>query len=194
VKRLITLTISCLSLLGTGSAAASYPWRDHMTPFPFQFGNHIDTHQQTRLNGDGSLSGYLYVHFTGTVTKDRYPVATHVDCGTSPCSVGWMLDGEPSTALFLYHVANDHPVFLVNRVDIPQPGAHAHFHWLGSMPAAGMVTSGYLLQLKAVATFCFIHHGAAGAQSNRTCRENGGNAVIPGIDIATHLNIVTSFP
>jgi hypothetical protein len=194
MKGLIALTIASLSLLAAGSATASYPWRNHTEPFPFLFGNHIDTHQQTRLQKDGSLSGYFYIHFTGIVTKDGYPVATHVDCSTTPCTVGWMLDGQPGKAEFLYEVDNDHPVFLVSRSDIPQPGAHAHFHWLGSMPAAGTVASGYLLQLKAVDTFCFIHHAADAAQSSRTCRENGGNAVIPGIDMATHLNIVTSFP
>ena len=54
--------------------------------------------------------------------------------------------------------------------------------------------AGYLLQLRAVDTFCFIHHGADGAQNSKTCREDGGIAVNPGIDIATHLNIVPSFP
>jgi hypothetical protein len=53
---------------------------------------------------------------------------------------------------------------------------------------------GYLLQLTAVDKFCFIHHGAAGATNSKTCRENGGINVDPGIDIATHLNIVTSAP
>ena len=194
MKRLIALTTFVLSLFGTGSAAAFYPWRNHVAPFPFLFGNDIDTHQQTQLKKDGSLSGYFYIHFTGIVTKDGYPVATHVDCNTSACAVGWTLDGEPGAATFLYQADDDHPVFLVSRADIPQPGAYAHFHWLSSMPAAGAVASGYLLQLTAVDTFCFIHHGADSAQASKTCRENGGIAVNRGIDIATHLNIVPSFP
>ena len=194
MKRPIALTTFVLALLGAGPAAAFYPWRNHVAPFPFLFGNDIDTHQQTQLKKDGSLSGYFYIHFTGIVTKDDYPVATHVDCNASPCTVGWTLDGEPGTATFLYQVDDDHPVFLVSRVDIPEPGAYAHFHWLSSMPAAGAVASGYLLQLTAVDTFCFIHHGADGAQTGKTCRENGGIAVNRGIDIATHLNIVPSFP
>jgi hypothetical protein len=193
MKKLIALTIFVLSLLGAGSATAFYPWRNHVAPFPFLFGNDIDTHQQTQLRIDGSLSGYFYIHFTGVVTKDGYPVATHVDCSARLCTVGWTLNGEPATATFLYHVDGDHPVFLVSRVDIPEPGAHAHFHWLGNMPATGE-TSGYLLQLTAVDTFCFVHHGADDAQNGKTCRDNGGIAVKPGIDIATHLNIVTTFP
>jgi hypothetical protein len=194
MKKLITLTTFVLSLLGAGPAAAFYPWRNHVAPFPFLFGNDIDTHQQTQLKKDGSLSGYFYIHFTGVVTKDGYPVATHVDCSASLCTVGWTLDGEPGTATFLYQVDDDHPVFLVSRVDIPQPGAYAHFHWLGSMPAAQVGTSGFFLQLTAVDTFCFIHHAADGAENSKTCRDNDGVAVHPGIDIATHLNIVTSFP
>ncbi len=194
MRALITLTTFFLSLLGSGPAAAFYPWRNHAAPFPFLFGNDIDTHQQTSRKNDGSLSGYFYIHFTGAVTKDGYPVATHVDCSANSCTVGWIMDGEPGAATFLYEVDDDHPVFLVSRVDIPEPGAHAHFHWLGSMPAAGVGTTGYLLQLKAVDTFCFIHHEPDGAQNSTTCRDNGGIAVNPGIDIATHLNIVTSFP
>jgi len=86
----------------------------------------------------------------------------------------------------------------VNRLDIPEPGAFAHFHWLdyaGTMPPVGVTVPGYLLQLSAVDTFCFIHDGAAAASArkNRTCSGNGGIAVNLGIDIATHLNIVTSY-
>jgi len=194
MKAFITLTTFVLSLLGAGPAFASYPWRNHAAPFTFLFGNGIDVHQQTRLKKDGSLTGYFYIHFTGVVTKDGYPVAMHVDCNTSACTVGWMLDGEPGTATFLYTVDDDHPVFLLSRPDIPEPGAFAHFHWLDAMPTADAGTNGYLLQLKAVDTFCFIHHGADGALNSKTCRDNGGVAVNPGIDIATHLNIVTSFP
>ncbi len=196
-KLIIMLTTLVLSLLGAGSATATdlYPWNNHAAPFTFLFGNEIDLHQQTRLTKSGDLFGFFYIEFTGVVTKDRYRVATHVDCNAvSDCTVGWALNGQPVNATFLYHVEPDHPVFLVNRADIPEPGAHAHFHWLGGMPAPGQSVSGYLLQLTAVDSFCFIHHGADGASGNKTCRDNGGVAVNLGIDIATHLNIVTSFP
>jgi hypothetical protein len=91
---------------------------------------------------------------------------------------------------------HDHPVFLVERADIPQPGAHAHFHWLGAMPgqAVDEAVDGYLLQLVATDRFCFVHHGADMAASSMSCRDNGGIAVRPGVDIATHVNIVTSAP
>ena len=191
------LATTTLFLSGAGVAAATdlYPWRNHAAPFNFLFGNDIDTHQQTRQTKDRNLFGFFYVQFTGVVTKDRYRVATHVNCNaTSECTVGWTLNGRLVSATFLYQVEHDHPVFLINRADIPEPGAFAHFHWLGSMPALGATADGYLLQLTGVDRFCFIHHGAAGATSAKTCRGNGGVKVDLGTDIATHVNIVTSAP
>ena len=191
-----------LALLGATPATATdlYPWNNHAEPFIFLFGNEIDLHQQSRLtNRGGDLFGYFYIGFTGVVTKDGYDVASHADCNANPCTVGWTLDGKPRTATLLYHVEADHPVFLINRLDIPEPGAYAHFHWLDygnsaeGMPPVGASVPGYLLQLTAVDTFCFIHHGADSARKSKSCRDNGGIAVNPGIDIATHLNIVTSF-
>jgi hypothetical protein len=195
-KRFVILTTLVMSLLGAGSATATdlYPWNNHAAPYTFLFGNEIDTHQQTRRIQGGDLFGYFYISFTGVVTKDGYRVATHLDCNANPCTVGWTLDGKQRTATFLYQVGSDHPVFLVNRVDIPEPGAYAHFHWLDGDPAPGDSKNGFLLQLTAVDTFCFIHHGADSATSSNTCRNNGGIVVNKGIDIATHLNIVTSYP
>jgi len=199
MKKLTTmLPTLALSFLGAGSVVAAdlYPWRDHANPYDFLFGNEIDTHQQTRETKDGSLFGFFYIKFTGVVTMDRYRVATHVDCNATPdCTVGWTLNGRPVNTTFLYHVEPDHPVFLVNRVDIPEPGAYAHFHWLGADHGVpGESKSGYVLQLTAEDKFCFIHHEAEGATSDKTCQDNGGIKVNKGIDIATHLNIVTSFP
>jgi hypothetical protein len=192
---LLAAVILFLSGAGVATATDLYPWRNHAAPFTFLFGNEIDTHQQTRQTRDGSLFGFFYIEFTGVVTRDLYRVATHVDCNaTSDCTVGWTLNGRPVRATFLYQVEHDHPVFLVKRADIPQPGAFSHFHWLGSMPAPSVKADGYLLQHIAVDRFCFIHHGAEGATSAKTCRGNGGVNVDPGTDIATHLNIVTSAP
>jgi len=184
-----------LSLLGSGSVgAAGYPWKDHAPPYDFLFGNGIDSHQQTRLQKDGSLFGYFYINFTGDVTTDGYPVATHANCNTAPdCTVGWILRGEPGSATFLYHVMPEHPVWLVDRADIPQPGAYAHFHWVGEgMPMPDETWDGYFLELQAVDTFCFVHHKRT--STGTTCLENGGIVVMPGIDIATHGNIVSSSP
>jgi hypothetical protein len=206
MKKLTTLLPTlALSLLGAGSAAAAdlIPWQNHNSPYNFLFGNEIDTHQQTRQAKDGSLIGFFYIKFTGVVTADRYRVASHADCRNSTlprdCTAGWSLDGSPVNATFLYHVEPDHPVFLVNRQDIPEPGAYAHFHWLDygdDHPPAGVSVPGYLLQLTAKDKFCFFHDGAEAqaATSGKTCRDNGGITVNPGVDIATHLNIVTSAP
>lgn len=198
MRKLIAFFATTALFLSGGSVATAtdlYPWRNHAAPFSFLFGNEIDTHQQTRHTRDRSLFGFFYVEFTGVVTRDRYRVATHVDCNAnSDCTVGWTLNGRPVRATLLYHVEHDHPVFLVSRADIPQPGAHSHFHWLGGMPDMGQSVDGYLLQLTAVDKFCFIHHGAENATSDRTCRDNGGVNVDLGTDIATHLNIVTSAP
>lgn len=195
---LILVVLALFSLEATPAiATGGFPWKSHAAPFTFLFGNDFDTHQQTQQLPDGSLWGFLYISYTGVVTKDGYRVATHIDCSASAsCTVGWRLNGEPGKARFLYQVEPDHPVFLVDRLSIPQPGGHAHFHWLNSMPSSGQNVDGYLLQLTAMDRFCFIHHEptAARASRNQTCRSNEGIEVNHGIDIATHLNIVTSFP
>jgi hypothetical protein len=200
--KMLTVMLWMLSLVLLGVAPAEaidlYPWNNHAAPYSFLFGNDIDLHQQTQQLVDANLSGFFYISFTGVVTKDGYRVATHVDCNSAPCTVGWMLSGQPRMAAFLYQADGDHPVFLLNRLDIPEPGAYAHFHWLdytGTLPPIGVNVPGYLLQLSAVDTFCFIHDiaDAAAARKSKACRVNGGIAVNPGIDIATHVNIVTSY-
>jgi hypothetical protein len=196
VARRIAAAALWIGAAGGAWATDLYPWRDHEAPFPFLFRNEIDMHQQTRQTRDGGLFGFFYIRHTGVETKDHYPVATHADCSRVPdCTVGWTLHGKPLAATFLYQPMHDHPVFLVNRPDIPQPGSHSHFHWFGRvMPMARQTVNGQLLQLTAVDRFCFIHHGAEAAAAAVTCRANGGVPVDPGVDIATHLNIVTGAP
>lgn len=188
-----------LTLLTTTSvqAAEMYPWRHHQWPLSYVFGNAIDGHQQTREGRDGKLDGYLYIQYTGVVTKDNYPVATHVDCNVigADCLVGWKVAGIPSSAKLVREPMHDHPVFLIERADIPQPGSYAHFHWTGMvMPMPYLSVSGYLLELTAVNSFCFIHHDVGMAMNAKTCRESGGVKVDRGVDLATHLNIVTFAP
>lgn len=186
-----------LSTARVVQAGEMVPWRQHQHPFSFMFGNEIDTHQQTRKADDGSLDGYLYVQYTGVVTRDNYRVATHMDCDAAgaECSAGWKVDARPASAQLVRQPVHDHPVFLVGRTEIPQPGSHAHFHWTGgSMPMPYVSVPGYLLELTAVNRFCFIHHGAEAATATASCRDNGGIRVNRGVDIATHLNIVTNDP
>jgi hypothetical protein len=184
-----------LSATATVRAAEMYPWREHQRPFTFVFGNEIDGHQQTRQGSDGGLDGYLYVQYTGVVTQDNLPVATHANCSAAgvDCVVGWKVDGKPSSAKLVREPMHDHPVFLIGRPDIPQPGAYVHFHWTGmGMPMPYVSVPGYLLQLTAFNRFCFIHHGAEAATDAKSCRDNGGVKVERGLDTATHLNIITS--
>ena len=57
-------------------------WRYHARPYTFLFGNHIDTHQETRLKRNGDLSGYFYIYWTGEFTDDGEPIAEHCTmCG-----------------------------------------------------------------------------------------------------------------
>lgn len=81
-KRMMKLAIIAMGfqLFATGSALAAGFWNDHLKPFDFMFGNHIDTHQQTMVLPNGQLKGFLYIEFTGEYTEDGYPVATHTDC------------------------------------------------------------------------------------------------------------------
>jgi hypothetical protein len=171
-------------------ATAPFRWNGHAAPFTFLYGNDIDNHQLSRLTGDGALVGFLYIQLTGVVTSDRYRVATHGDCNTASCTVGWTFSGRSITATLLKHSEHDHPLFAVERADIPQPGAFSHFHWLDAMPMQGETATGYVLQLLAVDRFCFIHHDATMAMSTKTCGENGGIEIAPGFDVASHLNIV----
>lgn len=163
-------------------------WKAHQEPFGFIFSNHIDTHHQTMALPNGELFGYFYIEFTDEYTEDGIPVAKHTDCNepTSQCSVGWQWRGVHGEATFVYHEAGDHPLWLVYRDQIEQPGAFSHFHWLGDPAVAsslmeGATYKGYFLELRAKDTFAFEH---------------GNDLVVvkPGIDIATHLNIVTIFP
>jgi len=188
---------------GAVLAADLYPWTNHARPYTFLFnrGADIDTHQQTLLNNSTKeLSGFLYIQFTGAVSKDGYRVASHADCNAPgvACTVGWQLRGQRISATFVYHVETDHPTWLVDRDAIPQPGSYSHFHWSDTAdhPSLGSTHYGYLLQLDAADTFCFVHGDAAGFDSRLTCENDANDGVIvrPGIDIATHLNIVGSYP
>ncbi len=91
-KMFIVATIS-LWILGVwiSTADAGRSWKDHKPPYDFLFGNHIDTHQETRLEKDGDLSGFFYITYTGKFTPDGLPIARHCDADTPPEKMrGWM--------------------------------------------------------------------------------------------------------
>jgi hypothetical protein len=187
-KVTIGLTLLVLFLLPTGTVLAEgYRWRDHARPFDFLFGNHIDTHHQSKIAGGGKLEGFFYIRFTGDTTAEGVPIAKHADCNQVPdeCTVGWILDGIPVQATYLGHEHGQHPQWYIDSADLPAQQGYTHFHWLDESAHAGGLTvgdtyDGYLLKLTARDTFFFEHHG--------------GFLVTPGIDEATHANIVTALP
>lgn len=156
MRKAIPTLIATLSILSLGIAHGdddddNREWRDHARPFTFLFGNHIDTHQETRLRRNGSLSGYFYIFWSDEVTEDGETIAKHC---TKPehyalgCFPGWTIRAEPCIeevngcrAMFLYHY-HDHPVWMIGpQVDdagglrgtrsmIAQPGSYTHMHWL----------------------------------------------------------------
>ena len=194
----------------------------HAPPKDFLFGNHIDTHLENKLkiDKDGnpeSLRGSFYVIITEDIDPlSGLPVARHPrgaaegeDCNdkATGCVVGWSMNGVPGEAKFLYHSGingNDHPVWMVNRVDIPQPGSLTHFHWIGAdshdprapleVPeecdvdrageldnnAENVTCPGWFLEIRAVREFAFDHGGEK-------------VPVRPGLDNSTHLNLVTNY-
>jgi hypothetical protein len=193
-KFLPLVVASALLTLSPRKAEATdlYAWKNHASPLTFRFGNEIDMHQQSRATAGGSLAGFLYVHFTGTVTSDGYRVASHDDCGAVRCTVGWTFSGQALDAKLLAEPMHDHPLFFVERSAIPEPGAFSHFHWRGDLPAVGAQASGYMLQLVAVDRFCFLHHDAAAAVGTKSCRDNQGVKVEIGFDVASHGNVVST--
>ena len=196
----------------------------HAPPRDFLFGNHIDTHQETKIkldkNGNPvSLSGFFYIIFTGETDLDSgLPIARHPRgashnevCGVDDidCVKGWNMTGVPAEAKFLYHegvYGDDHPVWRISRPDIPQPGSYTHFHWITTSSndpgaisvqpacdkqnasqlenqapsATNEICAGWLLEIRATRSFAFQHGGEL-------------TPVRPGIDNASHLNLVTNY-
>lgn len=237
LTRWTVLAIATAAISAAHGLASAREWRNHAAPFDFRFGNHLDEHQESKLSrGSMHLHGFLYVTFTdkdgnpiGTTAEGlriaRHPRADMGEvCGqTVDCVAGWILTGTlgpgPASgamlnrgeARYLYHSGvngDDHPVWLTNRVNIPQPGpGSSHYHWITDNPTVRPATTdpragaidplcnvdhaalltpnsiclGWYLQLYAVRRFAFQHGGET-------------IPVEPGIDNATHLNVVTNYP
>lgn len=233
---LLASATAVIAAASAPAAWAGGGWGNHASPFDFRFGNHIDEHQESALvKGKKQLVGSLYITFTDKDgnpigTQDGLPIARHPRanmgeiCGqTVDCVVGWKFTGTlgpgPESAAvlnrgearYLFHTGvngDDHPVWLTNRANIPQPGpGSSHYHWITNNPTvrpattdprigginplcdvddAAMLTPnticlGWYLQLHAVRKFAFQHGGET-------------IPVVPGTDNATHLNVVTNFP
>ncbi len=148
--RIILAFVAAVVLATSAAWAGGRTWKEHAWPYTFLLGNHIDTHQETRLKRDGSLAGFFYIYWTGELTSEGEPIAHHC---TKPehyamgCFPGWLIRAEPCIeevdgceAMFLYH-HHDHPVWLIGprmvngelrgtRSMIVQPGSYTHMHWL----------------------------------------------------------------
>ena len=132
-KLIVSFGVLILLVVGVGAAfAEGYPWRDHAAPYDWSFGNHIDTHQQSKVPTSGILTGHFYIKFSGDY-RDGVPAAEHADCGkvTNGCTVGWKLTGIPMQAQFVEHPEGQHPTWCVDPRDLPRQPGYTHFHWLG---------------------------------------------------------------
>jgi hypothetical protein len=169
-------TALMLFLAGEGMIfAQGVPWSDHDPPFSFLFDNHIDTHQQSQLVGNDDLKGFFYIQFTSE-TINGTPVAVH-----GQDLAGWVISGTPVEATLL---STNPLIWCVDPSQIPEAPGYAHFHWIGSPGLfMGQTLEGYLLKLTARATFYFRHE------------ETGGLVLVtPGIDYASHQNVVVRCP
>ena len=111
-----------------------YPWRYHAEPMEFKFGNMIDSHQQSHLDSNGVLHGFIYIYDTGEDTVEGYPVAEKAHCPTGPCMVGWVIKGVKISATLV----NKSPrVWQIDPADIPTEPGYYHFHWIGDPHSPG---------------------------------------------------------
>ena len=179
----ISLTALILAVSATVTFAdGGYPWRDHAPPYDYLFGNHIDTHQQSKEIGGDKLQGFLYIRYTGDVTEDGVPIAEHGNCSMSgDCEVGWVMQCIAAEAEYCGHRMGQHPTWAVDPDAMPRQPGFTHFHWEGAPEHAGGLTvgevrEGYVLRLIARNHFLFRHHG--------------GFDITPGIDYESHANIV----
>lgn len=176
-KALFIITIFVFLIpLSTSTAFAgkldddsSYPWQSHRAPFDFQFGNMIDTHQQSKLKKE-KLQGFIYIHYTGEYTEDGIPIARKADCYNEECSVGWVIKGIPYTGTLV----NKGPrIWQIEPDGLPKELGYTHFHWEGGPQkphglTVGNSYNGYLLKRVAVTTFYWLggSNGQGGSEGN----------------------------
>jgi len=138
-----------------------YPWRYHAEPMEFKFGNMIDSHQQSHLDSNGVLHGFIYIYDTGEDTVEGYPIAEKAHCPTGPCMVGWVIKGIKISATLV----NKSPrVWLIDSTDLPIEPGYSHFHWLGAPHSpggpngliVGQEYEGYLMKRIAKTSFFWL--------------------------------------
>ena len=104
-----------------------YPWNHHAAPYDYKFGNMIDSHQQSFIDSNGVLHGFIYIHDTGQITAEGFPIADKAHCKTQDCMVGWLVKGIKVQATL---VQKGPRIWLVDPNDLPKEKGYTHFHWI----------------------------------------------------------------
>jgi len=134
-KLFVSLAAMLVFLLSSSMGFADgRPWKDHKKPYTFLFGNHIDTHQETRLTNTGDLQGFFYITWLDKVPEggdgiidideaSGLPVAGHCNKPEhyeAGCFAGWHIRAKPCIeevngcrAMYLFHY-HDHPPWLLD--------------------------------------------------------------------------------
>jgi len=156
-----------------------YPWQGHAFPLDFKFGNMIDSHQQSHLDSNGLLHGFIYIYDTGEDTDEGYPIAEKAHCPTGPCMVGWVIKGAKINATLV----NKSPrIWLVDPLDLPKEQGYFHFHWLGSPHSpggpnglvVGQEYEGYLMRRIAKTSFFWLGGPGQGGSGGGCGGGSGG--------------------
>ena len=152
-----------------------YPWLHHEFPMEFKFGNMIDSHQQSMIDGNQILHGFIYIYDTGTITDENILIAEKAHCKTGPCIVGWRIKGVQVQATLMnkspriWYVDPDLNPDLI----LKEPG-YSHFHWTGEPKSphdleVGETYPGYLLKRVAVRTFFWLGGPGQAGQGSGGC-------------------------
>jgi len=149
---------SSVALADESDPDADYPWQYHAPPFDFSFGNMINSHQQSRMDSNGVLHGFIYIHDTGEITEEGFPIAEKAHCPTQDCRVGWVVKGVQVTATLM---SKGPRIWLVDPNDLPVEPGYTHFHWIGDPHSPhdlviGQQYTGILMKRMAVTPFYWL--------------------------------------
>jgi len=162
---------SSVALADDGDLDADYPWRFHAPPFDFSFGNMINSHQQSSIDSNNVLHGFIYIHDTSEIAEEGIPIAEKAHCPTQDCRVGWVVKGVPITATL---VSKGPRIWLVNPNDLPVEPGYTHFHWVGDPHSPqdlviGQDYPGILMKRLAVSTFYWLGGNGKGGSGGGGC-------------------------
>jgi len=183
-KALFFLTIFALMMTPFGVTVYAdgveddfYPWQDHQGSLNYEFENMIDTHQQSFVDSNGVLHGFIYVRVID-VTEDGIPIAEKANCeeNSEGCIVGWVIKAVPVKDAKLVNTGPR--IWLLDADDLPKEPGYTHFHWIGGpYKPHGLVIDntydGYLMKRMAATTFYWLG-GSGGGQGGSHDTGGGG--------------------